>query len=153
MECLSHRAEERMSHSRTVPLLLLYTNTLHWCGWNSAAVITSVSSSMFAGLMSTMSGGAVKAERVAGFSPHSSHRQGRTAPQQEVGADAYRSRSHTLYSEAHASKRTRVPAPLAPLPRASPGPAPRAHAVPASCRDHYHSTGRRAQQDRTCLMT
>lgn len=64
-ECRSHRAEDRMSHSRMVPLLLLYTNTLHWCGWNSAAVITSVSSSMFAGLMSTMSGSAVKAERLA----------------------------------------------------------------------------------------
>lgn len=64
LECRSHRAEERMSHSRMVPLLLLYTNTLHWCGWNSAAVITSVSSSMFAGLMSTMSGSAVKAERL-----------------------------------------------------------------------------------------
>lgn len=64
-ECRSHRAEERMSHSRMVPLLLLYTNTLHWCGWNSAAVITSVSSSMFTGLMSTMSGSAVKAERPA----------------------------------------------------------------------------------------
>ena len=61
LECRSHRAEERMSHRRTVPLLLLYTNTLHWCGCSSAAVITSVSSSMFAGLMSTMSARAVKA--------------------------------------------------------------------------------------------
>lgn len=55
-ECLSQRAAARMSHRRMVPLLLLYTNTLHWCGWHSAAVITSVSSSMLAGLMSTISG-------------------------------------------------------------------------------------------------
>ena len=46
-----------MSHSLIIPLLLLYTNTLHSDGWNSAAVMTSVSSSMLAGLMSTMSGG------------------------------------------------------------------------------------------------
>merc|ERR1712142_105521 len=37
-----------------VPLLELYTNRLHSLGWNSEAVITSVSSSMLAGLMSTM---------------------------------------------------------------------------------------------------
>jgi len=44
-----------MSHSLIVPLLLLYTNKLHSTGWNSAAVITSVSSSIFVGLMSTIS--------------------------------------------------------------------------------------------------
>lgn len=53
--CLSQSAAVRMSQRRMVPLLLLYTNTLHWFGWHSAAVITSVSSSMLAGLMSTMS--------------------------------------------------------------------------------------------------
>lgn len=57
LECLSHRAAARMSQSRREPLLLLYTNRLQCSGWNSAAVITSVSSSMLAGLMSTMSGG------------------------------------------------------------------------------------------------
>lgn len=31
-ECLSQSAAARMSHRRMVPLLLLYTNTLHWCG-------------------------------------------------------------------------------------------------------------------------
>ena len=54
--CRSHSADARMSHSRIVPLLLLYTKVLQWWGWNSAAVITSVSSSMLAGLMSTISG-------------------------------------------------------------------------------------------------
>ena len=44
-----------MSHNLTVPLLLLYTKRLHSDGWNSAAVITSVNSSMLAGLMSTIS--------------------------------------------------------------------------------------------------
>ena len=34
---------------------LEYMNKLHCVGWNSAAVITSVSSSIFAGLMSTIS--------------------------------------------------------------------------------------------------
>ncbi len=33
---------------------LLYMKRLQCTGWNSAAVMTSVSSSMFAGLMSTM---------------------------------------------------------------------------------------------------
>merc|ERR1719480_106679 len=37
-----------------VPLLELYTKRLHSLGWNSEAVMTSVSSSMLAGLMSTM---------------------------------------------------------------------------------------------------
>ena len=45
-----------MSHNRMVPLLLLYTNVLQLLGWNSAAVITSVSSSILAGLISTISG-------------------------------------------------------------------------------------------------
>ena len=53
--CRSHRAADLMSHSLIVPLLLLYTKRLHSAGWNSAAVMTSVSSSMFVGLMSTMS--------------------------------------------------------------------------------------------------
>lgn len=55
LACLSHNAEDRISHNRIVPLLLLYTNKLHSSGWNSAAVITSVSSSMLVGLISTMS--------------------------------------------------------------------------------------------------
>lgn len=55
MVCLSQRAEALMSQRRSVPLLLLYTNKWQWWGWNSAAVITSVRSSMFAGLMSTIS--------------------------------------------------------------------------------------------------
>jgi hypothetical protein len=37
-----------------LPLLLLYTKILQDIGWKSAAVTTSVSSSMFAGLISTM---------------------------------------------------------------------------------------------------
>ncbi len=53
--CVSQRADWRISHKRIMPLLLLYTNKLHSFGWNSAAVITSVSSSMFAGFMSTIS--------------------------------------------------------------------------------------------------
>lgn len=53
--CLSQSAAALMSHRRMVPLLLLYTKTLHWCGWHSAAVITSVSSSILAGFISTMS--------------------------------------------------------------------------------------------------
>jgi len=43
-----------MSASLMVPLELAYMNQLQLMGWNSAAVMTSVSSSMFAGLMSTM---------------------------------------------------------------------------------------------------
>ena len=53
--CLSHRALSLMSQSLTTPLLVLYTKTLHCLGWNSAAVITSVRSSMLEGLMSTTS--------------------------------------------------------------------------------------------------
>ena len=54
--CLSHKADSRMSASLIVPLELEYMNKLQCRGWNSAAVITSVSSSMFTGLISTMSG-------------------------------------------------------------------------------------------------
>ena len=46
-----------MSHSRTTPLLVLYRKSLQFRGWNSAAVMTSVRSSMLGGLMSTMSAG------------------------------------------------------------------------------------------------
>ena len=44
-----------MSASLMLLLELEYMKTLHWVGWNSAAVMTSVNSSMLAGLMSTMS--------------------------------------------------------------------------------------------------
>lgn len=44
-----------MSASLMFDFELEYMKRLHCCGWNSAAVITSVSSSMFTGLMSTMS--------------------------------------------------------------------------------------------------
>ena len=53
--CRSHSAESRMSASLIVPFELEYMNRLHCWGWNSAAVMTSVSSSMLTGLMSTMS--------------------------------------------------------------------------------------------------
>ena len=53
--CLSHKAESRMSASLMLLFELLYINKLQCTGWNSAAVMTSVSSSMFTGLMSTMS--------------------------------------------------------------------------------------------------
>ena len=53
-DCRSTRADSRKSHRRTRPLLLLYTSSDACCGWNSAAVITSESSSMSSGLMSTM---------------------------------------------------------------------------------------------------
>lgn len=52
--CSSHNARCRMSASLIVPFELAYINQLQLVGWNSAAVITSVSSSMFAGLISTM---------------------------------------------------------------------------------------------------
>lgn len=52
--CSSHKARCRMSASLMVPFELAYMNQLQLVGWNSAAVITSVSSSMFAGLMSTI---------------------------------------------------------------------------------------------------
>ena len=60
LECLSHKADCLMSQSLTVPLLLLYANVLHSIGWNSAAVITSVSSSILAGFISTISDHTVK---------------------------------------------------------------------------------------------
>lgn len=44
-----------MSASLMVPFELEYINKLQWLGWNSAAVMTSVSSSMFTGLISTIS--------------------------------------------------------------------------------------------------
>ena len=44
-----------MSASLLLLFELEYMKTLHCVGWNSAAVMTSVSSSMFTGLMSTMS--------------------------------------------------------------------------------------------------
>ena len=55
LACLSQRACWRISQSLIVPLLLLYTNKLHSNGWNSAAVITSVNSSILAGFISTIS--------------------------------------------------------------------------------------------------
>lgn len=55
LACRSQRAESRMSASLMVPLELEYINKLQCMGWNSAAVMTSVSSSMFTGLMSTIS--------------------------------------------------------------------------------------------------
>ena len=55
LACLSHKACSLISQRRIVPLLLLYTNKLHSWGWNSAAVITSVNSSILAGFMSTIS--------------------------------------------------------------------------------------------------
>ena len=65
LACLSQRAWSRMSQSRMVPLLLLYTKVLHCCGWNSAAVMTSVNSSILAGLMSTMSNRGQGVKRVS----------------------------------------------------------------------------------------
>lgn len=44
-----------MSANLIVPFELEYMKWLQWTGWNSAAVMTSVNSSMFTGLMSTMS--------------------------------------------------------------------------------------------------
>jgi hypothetical protein len=54
LACWSHNALSRMSASLIVPLELAYMNQLQLIGWNSAAVMTSVSSSMLAGFMSTM---------------------------------------------------------------------------------------------------
>ena len=54
LACWSHNALSLMSANLMVPLELAYMNQLQACGWNSAAVITSVSSSIFAGLISTM---------------------------------------------------------------------------------------------------
>lgn len=52
--CWSHRALSLMSANLIVPLELAYMNQLQLIGWNSAAVMTSVNSSMLAGLISTM---------------------------------------------------------------------------------------------------
>lgn len=52
--CWSQSALSLMSASLIVPFELAYMNQLQLCGWNSAAVMTSVSSSMLAGLISTM---------------------------------------------------------------------------------------------------
>ena len=46
-----------MSASLMVPFELEYMKLLQLMGWNSAAVMTSVSSSMLTGFMSTISGG------------------------------------------------------------------------------------------------
>lgn len=54
-ECLSHRAEERISPSLMLPRDVLYMNVWLAVGWKDAVVITSVSSSMFVGLISTKS--------------------------------------------------------------------------------------------------
>lgn len=54
LACLSHNAAARMSANLMVPFDELYMNRLQWLGWNSALVMTSVNSSMFVGLMSTM---------------------------------------------------------------------------------------------------
>ena len=53
-ECSSHNARWRISANLIVPFELAYMNQLQLVGWNSAAVMTSVSSSMLAGLISTM---------------------------------------------------------------------------------------------------
>ena len=53
--CLSHNADSLMSASLMLDFELEYMNMLQYDGWNSAAVMTSVSSSILAGLMSTMS--------------------------------------------------------------------------------------------------
>lgn len=55
LEYWSQSAASRMSANLIVPFELEYMNRLQCIGWNSAAVMTSVSSSMFTGLMSTMS--------------------------------------------------------------------------------------------------
>lgn len=55
--CRSHNAESRMSASLMLLFELEYMKRLHCVGWNSAAVMTSVSSSILTGLMSTMSMG------------------------------------------------------------------------------------------------
>ncbi len=52
-----------MSASLILLFELEYMKTLHCVGWNSAAVMTSVSSSMLAGLISTMSISDVRNDR------------------------------------------------------------------------------------------
>lgn len=125
LECLSHRAEERMSHSRMVPLLLLYTNTLHCSGWNSAAVITSVSSSMFTGLMSTMSAGAQLRQSARRASVHVQANVGARHPTARADADAHGTRAQ--------GEKLGPCAACITAPRlVGPGPT-HAHAEPASC--------------------
>lgn len=53
--CLSHNAESRISASLILLFELEYMKRLQWNGWNSVAVMTSVNSSMFTGLISTIS--------------------------------------------------------------------------------------------------
>ena len=53
LACALHSALRRMSARRMLPLLEEYANVWHCVGWKLAHVITSVRSSMFAGLMST----------------------------------------------------------------------------------------------------
>jgi len=53
--CRSHSAASRMSASLILLFELEYMKRLQCCGWNSAAVITSVNSSIFTGLISTIS--------------------------------------------------------------------------------------------------
>ena len=48
-------AELRVSHTLMTPREELYANVLHWDGWHCTAVITSVNSSIFVGLISKMS--------------------------------------------------------------------------------------------------
>lgn len=127
LECLSHRAEERMSHSRMVPLLLLYTNTLHCSGWNSAAVITSVSSSMFTGLMSTMSVGAQLRQSARRASVHVQGNVGAHHPTARADADAHGTRAQEEKLGPCAARTTAPPALQRPV-------------------------GGRSQQDRTCLI-
>ena len=55
LACLSQSAESRMSASLMLLFELEYMNKLQCDGWNSVAVMTSVSSSILIGLMSTMS--------------------------------------------------------------------------------------------------
>ena len=50
----SHNAAARISQILIAPLEDEYAKMLHDVGWKRAAVMTSVSSSMFGGLMSTM---------------------------------------------------------------------------------------------------
>lgn len=55
MACWEQSAESRMSPSLMFALEDEYMKRLQWIGWKDAEVMTSVSSSMFCGLMSTMS--------------------------------------------------------------------------------------------------
>lgn len=55
---LSQSAADRMSQTRAAPRELAWAKSEQCAGWNSAAVMTSVKSSMHAGFMSTMTKGA-----------------------------------------------------------------------------------------------